>query len=109
MDDLSRNKVCNLIDYYSIENNEENFQKLVEVINKKDSYIYKKVLSLIDDCRIISEDASGLTVEINLSKHEKLLKDITKKFFIKKISTRKVGGRACVLCDLCLTLKVWFT
>ena len=56
MDDVSRNRVSNLIYYYSIENNEENFKKLAQVINKKDYYIYKQILGLIDNCRIVSED-----------------------------------------------------
>ena len=109
MDDVSRNRVSNLIYYYSIKNNEENFKKLAQVINKKDCYIYKQIIGLIDNCRIVSEDWSGLTVEIDLYKREKLLKDITEKFFIKIISTRKVEGKACVLSNTYLTLKIWFT
>ena len=108
MDDVSRNRVSTLIYYYSIENNEENFKKLAQVIKKED-YIYKQILGLIDNCWIVSEDSSGLTVEIDLYKHEKLLKDITKKIFKKKISTRKVEGKACVLSNTYLTLKIWFT
>ena len=56
MDDVSRNRVSNLIYYYSIKNNEENFKKLAQVINKKDCYIYKQIIGLIDNCRIVSED-----------------------------------------------------
>ena len=77
MDDVSRSRVSNLIYYYSIENNEENFKKLAQVINKKDYYIYKQILGLIGNCWIVSEDSSGLNLEIDLYKHEKLLKDIT--------------------------------
>ena len=50
MDDVSRSRVSNLIYYYSIENNEENFKKLAQVINKKDYYIYKQILGLIGNC-----------------------------------------------------------
>ena len=109
MDDVSRNRVSTLIYYYSIENNEENFKKLAQVIKKEDYYIYKQILGLIDNCWIVSEDSSGLTVEIDLYKNEKLLEDITEKFFIKKVSTRKVEGKACILSNTYLTLKVWFT
>ena len=108
MDGVSRNRVSNLICYYSMENKEENFKKFAQVINKKDYYIYKQILGLINNCQIVSEDSSGLTVEIDLYKHEKLLKDITKKIFIKKISTRKVEGKACFLSNTYLTLKIWF-
>ena len=109
MDDVSRNRVSTLIYYYSIENSEENFKKLAQVINKKGYYIYKQILGLIDNCRIVSEDSSRLTVEIDLYKHEKLLKDITKKNFIKKIITRKVEDNGCVLSNTYLPLKIWFT
>ena len=50
MDDVSRNRVSTLIYYYSIENNEENFKKLAQVIKKEDYYIYKQILGLIDNC-----------------------------------------------------------
>ena len=95
MDHVSRNRVNNILYCYSIENNEENFQKLAQVINKRD-YIYKQILYMIDNCRIVSEDSCGITVEIDLYENT-LLEDITKKFFIKKISTRKVEQRVSVL------------
>ena len=95
MDHVSRNRLNNILYCYSTENNEENFQKLAQVINKRD-YIYKQILYMIDNCRIVSEDSCGITVEIDLYENT-LLEDITKKFFIKKISTRKVEQRVLVL------------
>lgn len=38
---------------------------------------------MIDNCRVVEEDSSGTTVEIDLFEHQKLLKDLTKKIFIK--------------------------
>ena len=67
MDHVSRNRVNNILYRYSIENNEGNFQKLAQVINKRDYYMYKKTLYMIDNCRIISEDSSGITVEIYMN------------------------------------------
>ena len=96
MDHVSRNRVNNILYRYSIENNEENFKKLAQVINKRDYYIYKQILYMIDNCRIVSEDSCGITMEIDLYENT-LLEDITKKFFIKKISTRKVEQRVSVL------------
>ena len=90
MDGVSRNRVRNLIYYYSMENKEKKFKKFAQVINKNDYYIYKQILDLINNCQIVSEDSSGLTVEIDLYKHEKLLKDITKKKFIKKSAQEKL-------------------
>ena len=97
MDHVSRNRVNNILYRYSIENNEENFKKLAQVINKRDYYICKQILYMIDNCRIISEDSSGITVEIDLYEHSTLLEDITKKFFIKK-NTHKKSWRKSLHC-----------
>ena len=45
---------------------------------------------IVDNCRIIEEDLTGITIEIDLVEHRTLLEDLTKSFFTKKISTRKV-------------------
>ena len=63
---------------------------------------------MIDNCQIVSEDSSGITVETDLYEHNTLLEDITKKFFMKKIRTRKVEERAYVVRNTFLTLKIWF-
>ena len=41
MNNVNRNRIDNYIYRYSIENKEENFNKLAEVINKKEYYVYK--------------------------------------------------------------------
>ena len=73
---------------YSIENTEENFKKLREVIKERNFIIYHKILDMINNCRIIEEDSTGITVEIDSLDHHKLLEDLTNNFFTKKISTR---------------------
>ena len=45
---------------------------------------------MIQNCRIIEEDSTGIIIEIDLIEHRKLLEDLTNSFFTKKISTRKV-------------------
>ena len=45
---------------------------------------------MIDNCQIIEEDSTGITVEICLEDHRELLEDLEKSFFTKKISTRRV-------------------
>ena len=97
MDHVSRNRVSNILYPYSIENNEEHFQKLAQVINKRDYYIYKQILYMIDNFQIVSEDCSGITVEIDLSEHNTLLEDITKKFFIKKSVQEKLKKELTLL------------
>ena len=45
---------------------------------------------MIQNCRIIEEDSTGIIIEIDLIEHRKLLEDLTNSFLTKKISTRKV-------------------
>ena len=70
---------------YNIQNTKENFKKLEDVIEKRDFTIYKQILYMVDNCRIVEEDSTGITVEIDLIEHKKLLKDLTNKFFSKKL------------------------
>ena len=85
---------------YSIENTEENFKKLREVIEEKNFIIYRKILYMINNCWIIEEDSTGITIEIDLLEHQKLLEDLTNNFFTKKISTRKAEKKnwTCLFC-----------
>ena len=89
MNNVNRNRINNYIYCYNIEDKEENFNKLAEVINKKEYYVYKAILYIIDNCRVIEEDSGSITVEIDLLEHDHLLQDITGNFFTKKIKTRK--------------------
>ena len=89
MNNVDRNRINNYIYRYSIEDKEENFNKLADAINKKEYYVYKAILYIINNCKIIEEDSGSITVEINLLEHDYLLEDITGKFFTKKIKTTK--------------------
>ena len=50
--------------------------------------------------RFVEEDSLGITVEIYLFEHRKLLEDLTNKFFHKKLGNRKfekkIGYGYCV-------------
>ena len=83
MNNVNRKKVNNCIFLYNIRDNEENFLKIAKVVNKREYTIYRQILYIIDNCRIIEEDSSSITVEIDLIEHGKLLEDITKKIFKK--------------------------
>ena len=84
MNNVNRNKVNNYIYLYNIQDNEENFKKIAEVVNKREYTIYCQILYIMDNCRIIEEDSSSITVEIDLIEHGKLLEDMKKKMFFKK-------------------------
>ena len=90
MNHLNANRINNFLYMYSIKNTEENFKKLREVIEERYFIIYCKILYMINNCRIIEEDSTGITVEIDMLVHRKLLENLTNNFFTKKISTRKV-------------------
>ena len=110
MNHVNRNRINNYLYRYSIENNEENFSKLAEVITKKECFVYRMILYLINNCREVQEDSGSITVEIDLITHNHLLEDITKKFFTKKTSTPKFEKKvdhACVVGNPFLTLKIY--
>ena len=84
MNHVNTNRINNFLYMYSIENTEENFKKLREVIEERNFFIYCKILYMINNCRIIEEDSTGITIEIDLLEHHKLLEDLTNNFFAKK-------------------------
>ena len=85
MNYINTNRINNFIYMYNIQNTKEKFKKLEDVIEKRDFTIYKQILYMVDNCRIVEEDSTGITVEIDLIEHKKLLKDLTNKFFSKKL------------------------
>ena len=84
MNHVDRNRINNFIYRYHIKDTTENFNKLAEVITKKKLYIYRTTLYIFDNCHIVKEDSTGITVEICLDEHRDLLKDLTENLFTKK-------------------------
>ena len=65
---------------------------------------------MVDNCRIVEEDSSGITVEIDLFEHRKLLEDLTNKFFTKKLGNRefeKKIGSGYFVGNVFLTIKIY--
>ena len=89
MNHVDRNRINSFIYRYRIKDTTENFNKLTEVITKRKFYIFRTILYIIDNCRIVEEDSTGTTVEICLDEHRDFLKDLTKNFFTKKIEQEK--------------------
>ena len=92
MEQVNINRIGNYLYLYSIENNDENFNKLAQVITKKEYYIYRKTFHMIDNCRIVCKDSGSITIETDLVIHDKLLQDVTRTFFVKKLGVRKGGS-----------------
>ena len=63
MNYVNANRTNNFIYMYNIQNTEKNFNKLEHVIEKRDFILYKQILYLIDNCKIVEEYSSGITVE----------------------------------------------
>ena len=99
----------NVLYEYDIIRNQENFGKIRAVIDQKDYYVWKEIRKIVENCRIIHDDNTGLNFEIDLDVHWNLLDDIGNRFFIKKIRTKKVETRNQVISNPFSTLKIWKT
>ena len=62
MNHVDRNRVNNFIYIYHIKDTTETFNKLAEMITKRKFYIYHTILYIIENCRIVEEDSTGITV-----------------------------------------------
>ena len=71
MNHVNTNRINNYFYMYGIENTEENFEKLREVIKEINFIIYRTILYLIEN----EEDSTGITIELDLFEHRKLLED----------------------------------
>ena len=85
MNHVNTNRINNYIYRYRIKDTKENFNKIGEVITKREFYVYHKILYMIDICHIIEEDSTGITVEICLEEHRELLENLTKSFLQKNL------------------------
>ena len=93
-----------MLSRYFIQNTEENFKRKERVIEKRGFTVYKQILYMIDNCKIIEEDWTGIIIEINLSEHRTLSEDLTNNFFSKKLGTTKYKERNCprLFCWKCI-------
>ena len=70
-----------------------------------------EIFKLIETCRIIESRTRSIMIKIDAENNKKLLDDISKKYFIKKISPRRIEEKIVqgyVLGDLFITLKIDF-
>ena len=110
MNHVNKNRIDNYRYQYRIKDSKENLNKIGEVIKQRKFYVCCKILYMIDNCQIIEEDSTGITVEICLEEHRELLEDLTKSFFTKKISTRRVEEKirhAYLVGNPFLTIKIY--
>ena len=87
---VEHNRIKNYLSRYDLEDTEENFNTLKKVIQKKEYLIYQEIFKLMETCRIIELKSNSITIEIDAENNKKLLDDINKKYFIKRIVQRKV-------------------
>ena len=107
MNHVNRNRIHNYIYMYGIQDTEENFNKIGEVIKQRKFYICCRIFYIVDNCRIIEEVSTGITTEICLFEQRELLEDLTNPFFTKKISTRKVENKFGHVGKTFLAIKIY--
>ena len=91
MDNIQKNQISNIMYRYGIEKNTENFNKLATVINQEEYVIYKEIFTLLENCRIVTENSHSVIIEICSEEYNHLLEDISKKIFIKIIRRRRAN------------------
>ena len=62
MDNVQKNRLSNIMYRYGIEKNSENFNKLAIVIKQKEYVIYKENLTLLENCRIVTENSHSIAI-----------------------------------------------
>ena len=95
MNDVNRNRINNYLYRYSIKDNKENFNKIAEVITKREYFVYQKILYIIINCRVVEEDSGSMTVE---SRAQSFIRRYYKKILYKKAKykesrKKKLGTR----------------
>ena len=85
MNHVNTNQINNYRYRYCIRDTKENFNRIGEVITQREFYVYCKILYMIDNCHIIEEDSTGITVKICLEEHREPLEDLIKNFLQKKL------------------------
>ena len=103
MDNVTKNRISNTLYRYNIKENADNFNKIAEVIFKKEIEIYKVIFNIIDGCIIVNENSYSITIEIDSENHRHLLDDISKKFSIIVIKRRRADFRS----NLFFTIKIY--
>ena len=87
---VENNQIRNYLSRYNLDETEENFNILKKVIQIKEYLIYDEIFKLIETSRIIEWKSRSIITEINAENNSKLLHNISKKYFIKKISQRRI-------------------
>ena len=83
MDNLTKNRIHNIMCRYGIEEHMNNFNKIAEYINGKQIDLYKVIFSILENCIIVHENAHSLKIEICSEEYRHLLEDISKLSFLK--------------------------
>ena len=89
MDHVTKNRIHNYMYCYG----SDNFNQLAEVIYQKEYFIYRKILLILENCRIINENLLSITAKIDSEEYRDLLEDITNKYFTKIIDRKKMRNK----------------
>ena len=87
---VENNLIRKYLARYNLDETKENFNILKKFIQKKEYLIYEEIFKLTETCRIIESKSRSIITEIDAKNNSKLLDDISNKYFIKKISQRRI-------------------
>lgn len=90
MDNITKNRISNILYRYGIKDNLDNFNKIAEHINGKQINLYKAIFLILENCLIVDENEHSLKIEICSEQYREVLSDISKTFFFKITTRRKV-------------------
>ena len=90
MDNITKNRIHNIMYRYGTEENANNFNKIAEHINGKQIDLYKVIFSILENCIIVDENPHSLKIEICSEQYRELIDNISKTFFFKITRGRRV-------------------
>ena len=90
MDNITKNRIHNIMYRYGIEENTNNFNKIAEHINGKQIDLYKVVFSILENCIIVDVNPHSLKIEKSSEQYRELIDNISKTFFFKITRRRRV-------------------
>ena len=90
IDNVTKNRISNIMYRYGIKENMDNFNKIAEHINGKQIDLCKTIFLILENCIVVNENSFSLTIEICSEQYRELLEDLSKAFFFKITRRRRV-------------------
>ena len=73
------NRIKNYLWRYGLEENEENYNALKNLIRKKERFIFEEIFKLIDTCSSVKSESKLIITEIDTENNQELIDILVKK------------------------------